>query len=379
MVVFYSYSFLLFLLELPIELDNPIVMESLRDFAENESEDTLNAFTSPTGYEPKFLTFGELYNPSAPLSLRIPLSDQGMDDVTLGKMPTEAHRGQADYCVPEGVSVSQSSSSVRFERSGQPDGRERSGQPDGESSSNAQIRTLLEKQRQTIIAQYREQVSHHELQAAQAEEDRRCLQEQLWRQKLEFREAQQQSLTELEELRKFQNPTFDAVEKRKFVEAQNTILELSSRIQELQNEVNCTNDSRDFQDAESVRSGNSHVTSQPVLFPLHPKSEGMLSFGTPRLKERPPSIWDTQGISGNVFAHPRASSSAPYPQELNQWKSSVEAPLNLTTVEKDERPGRNQDLRCQSGPSAKDSVLFGGGDSSNNFLGRPTTTADFGS
>ena len=45
-----------------------------------------------------------------------------MDDVTLGKMLTEAHRGQADYCDPEGVSVSQSSLSVRFDGSGQPDG-----------------------------------------------------------------------------------------------------------------------------------------------------------------------------------------------------------------------------------------------------------------
>ena len=104
-----------------------------------------------------------------------------------------------------------------------------------------------------------------------------------------------------------------------------------------------------------------------MSFPLHPKSEGMFSFGTPRVKERPPSIWDTQGISGNVFAHPRASSSAPYPQELNQWNSSVEEPLLLTTVEKGERPGRNQDLRCQSGPLAKDSVLFSGGDSSMHY------------
>ena len=31
-----------------------------------------------------------------------------MDHVTLGKLLTEAHRGQADYCEPEGVSVSQS-------------------------------------------------------------------------------------------------------------------------------------------------------------------------------------------------------------------------------------------------------------------------------
>ena len=34
------------------------------------------------------------------------------------------------------------------------------------------------------------------------------------------------------------------------------------------------NDSKDFQDAESVRSGNSHVTSQPRLFPKHPVLEG---------------------------------------------------------------------------------------------------------
>ena len=112
-----------------------------------------------------------------------------MDDVTLGEMLTKAHRGQVDYCVPEGMSVSQSSSSVRFDRSGQLDGRsviDRSGEPDGERSSNARIRTLLEEQRQTIIAQYREQVSHRELQAAQAEEERRLLQEQLWRQNWNF-------------------------------------------------------------------------------------------------------------------------------------------------------------------------------------------------
>ena len=36
------------------------------------------------------------------------------------------------------------------------------------------------------------------------------------------------------------------------------------------------NDSKDFQDAESVRSGNSHVTSRPVSFPPHPIPEGIL-------------------------------------------------------------------------------------------------------
>ena len=107
-----------------------------------------------------------------------------MDDVTLGEMLTAAHRGQVDYCVPGGMSVSQSSSSVMFDGSGQPGGErvvdqsgksgvafnmitahcsfsediqtekvvDRSGQLDERNSSNAQIRTLLYEPRQTFIA-----------------------------------------------------------------------------------------------------------------------------------------------------------------------------------------------------------------------------------
>ena len=141
-----------------------------------------------------------------------------------------------------------------------------------------------------IIAEYREKIGHHELQAAHAEEEHRLLREELWRQKSEFREVHQQSLTEMEALRKFQSSTFDTIARRKLIEDQNTILELSGRVQELQN-------------AESVRSGNSLVTSRPMSFPPHPIPEGLLrhSFVSPRRKEGSPSIWDTHGISGNVF------------------------------------------------------------------------------
>ena len=274
----------------------------------------------------------------------------------------QAHRAQAYHPLREDLSVSLSSSSTS-DRTGRPVG-DRTGRPVEHRNQEAQIRTLLDKQKEQILAECQARINQHEFQAARAEEDQQLLQGQLLQQNLELREAHQRSLTEMEELRKFQSSTFDTIARRKFVEDQDTILELSGRIQELQNEINCMSDSKEFQDAESIRSGNSHVTSQPVLFPPHPIPEGMLSrsFGGP------PRIWDTHGISGNVFANPVASSSAPYPQELNPWSSRTEEPLHSSTVEKSENQTPDQDLRCQSGPSAKNSVIFSEGRSSKNYV-----------
>ena len=259
-----------------------------------------------------------------PLFHFTPSSDQDMDDTTLGKLLAEVHREYADYRSPEGVFVSPSSMSVMVDRTVKPV-EEITGIAEERKSSSAQIRTLFDEQRQTILAECCEKVSHHEFQAARAEQERKILQEELWRQQKDFREVHQQNLTEMEELRKFQSSTFDTLTRQKFIEDQNTIMELSGRLQELQNEVNCMNDSKDYQDAESVRSGNSHVTSRPVSSPPHPIPEGMLrpSFVSPRRKEGPPCIWDTHGISGNVFANPPASSSAPYPQLEDQGKPAL--------------------------------------------------------
>ena len=237
-------------------------------------------------------------------------------------------------------------------------------------NAHAQIRTMLDEQRRTTIAECNEKVLHHELLAAHAEQDRKVLQEELLRQQQEFREVHQQDLMKHLELQKFQNSAFDEFTQKKFIEDQKTIMELSGRRQELQNEVNFMNDSKDFMDAESTCSGNPHVTSPPGLFPRHPPFEGMLRplFSSQRQDEEPPNIWDTSGTSGNGFAHPQTSSSAPYPQELSStWRKTIEEPIHMSTAEKSGRPERDSDLRCQSGPSAKNSVLFSGGDSSKNY------------
>ena len=95
-------------------------------------------------------------------------------------------------------------------------------------SSSAQIRTLFNEQRKMIIAECCEKVSHHELQAARAEQERKIPQEELWRQQQDFREVHQQNLTEMKELQKFQNSTFDDLTRQKLIEDQNTIMELPS-------------------------------------------------------------------------------------------------------------------------------------------------------
>ena len=73
-----------------------------------------------------------------------------------------------------------------------------------------------------------------------------------------------------------------------------------------------------------------HAVDHPTLpvnqcFPTFQDPGGMLSrsLGMPSRNDRPPSIWDTHGISVKVFANPTASFSAPYPQESNPWVSNV--------------------------------------------------------
>ena len=103
-------------------------------------------------------------------------------------------------------------------------------------------------------------------------------------------------MRDMEELQKSHVLKVEELSRRKLTEDQNTIMELRARIQELQNEVNCMNDSRDFKDAESVRSGPSHVPSQPALLPPFRDPGGLLNRN-----KQPPDIWNSQGMSGNVF------------------------------------------------------------------------------
>ena len=141
-------------------------------------------------------------------------------------------------------------------------------------SENEQIRILLERQKEQILAEVRTEIQKHNFQAdsdrrsiqklngiiesqrreidhtiasdEQLRRDQLLLHEQLLEQNRDLREAHEKSLNEMEELKRVQGSTFDEFSRRKSIENQDTINEVTTRIQELQNEVNCLNDWRDF-------------------------------------------------------------------------------------------------------------------------------------
>ena len=147
------------------------------------------------------------------------------------------------------------------------------------TSECEQIRTVLERQREQILADCQAEIQKHEFQAdydrrsiqklnevieSQKEEicrahqgeerlrrDQQLLHEQLLEQNWDLREAREKSLSEMKESKRFQGSTFDTISRRKLVEDRDTILELTAKTQELQNEVKSMNDSRVFQDAET--------------------------------------------------------------------------------------------------------------------------------
>ena len=107
-------------LEPHTDLNNLNSMQhNLRTFAKG-SNDACDVLTSLTGYEPNDMVLNELVDSQGSFSYIAPSSD--IDDATLGKLLTEPHREHADYRSSEGVSVSQSSLSVVFDRTGKPVG-----------------------------------------------------------------------------------------------------------------------------------------------------------------------------------------------------------------------------------------------------------------
>ena len=352
-------SFFLLHCELYSVLDNLIVMESLCHPANKGSCDVS---TSLTSYEPNFMAFSELNDSSGSFSYIIPSSDQDMDDVH-SENCLQRHTKDKSISVNQKAcqSISRRCLSCSIDQ----------GNLLEQEISTNQLVVVSQETRTVLMASFLKtpklkkwSIDQGNLRSEIAQMHRlglylknrdRWLSQNIVR-KLVIMNSKQlmpkksadfykKNCGESKRIFEYSS-TFNTFARRIRIKDQNTIVELSGREQEPQYEVNCMSDSKDFQDAESVRSGNSHVTSRPVFFPPHRTPEGMLkhSFGTHMA----------------FFANPRASSSAPCPQE----------PLHESAAETSERPEQNRNLRCQSGPSATDSVIQW-------RMGRQTTNADF--
>ena len=121
---------------------------------------------------------------------------------------------------------------------------------------NKTIRIPLERQKEQILADFRAEIQKHEFQAdsdrrsiqelngivvsqrrdhvfvgdEQLRRDQLLLHEQLSEQNRDLREAHMKSLNEMEELSRFQGSRFDEFSRRKLIENQDTINELTARI-----------------------------------------------------------------------------------------------------------------------------------------------------
>ena len=250
------------------------------------------------------------------------LCDAELDDETIGKALTTVHPGARRISGPK-TTLSLLwrkfiASSVFFAHT-------RTGRPVHELSScrqkpsremeNETIRILFERHKEQILADFRAEIQKHEF---QADSDRRSIQEmngiiesqrrekliillQVMNNSDEISYFFMRIFTkliskvyEMEALKRVQESRVEESSRRWLIKDRDTVHEFTARIQELQNEINCLNDSRDFKDAESVRSG----LSQPAVLPLFRDPGGMLSR-----KDKPPDTWDTHGFSGNVFVN----------------------------------------------------------------------------
>ena len=107
--------------------------------------------------------------------------------------------------------------------------------------------------------------------------------------------TQIRNMHEMGEIKRAQQQRIDEVSAQELSENHETIQQLTSQLQQMQEQIHSMNDSGDFQDVESNYSGRlSHVSSQPVMIP---SSRSLLS----RDKRLPLDTWNAIWTAGKRF------------------------------------------------------------------------------
>ena len=138
------------------------------------------------------------------------------------------------------------------------------------------------------------------------------LQEELSMKEKVLRNTQIRNMHEMGELHKAQEHRVDEVSVQTLRENQEAIQQLTSPLQQMQEQMNSMNRSGDFQYVESNCGGRlSHVSSQPAMIP---SSRSMLS----RDKRLPLDTWNQYGLQENAFGNQFSTfdSSRNHPQRI---------------------------------------------------------------
>ena len=85
----------------------------------------------------------------------------------------------------------------------------------------------ISKKKNGVIESQRGEINRALARDEQHRRDQQLLHEQLLEQNRELREAHEKSLSEMEELKRFQGSTFDTISRRKLIEDRDIILELT--------------------------------------------------------------------------------------------------------------------------------------------------------
>ena len=120
-----------------------------------------------------------------------------------------------------------------------------------------------------------------------------------------LRNYQIRNMHEMGDKKRAQEQRIDEVSVEKLTENHETIQQITSQLHQMQEQMNSMNDSGDFQEVESNKSGRlSHVSSQPVMIP---SSRSMLS----RDKHLPLDTWNQSGSQDNVYGNQFSTFDAP--------------------------------------------------------------------
>ena len=123
------------------------------------------------------------------------------------------------------------------------------------------------------------------------------LQEELSMKEKFLRDTLIRCMHEMGEMKRAQELRIDEVSVQKLRENHETIQQLTSQLQQMQEQMNSVNDSGEFQEVDTNYSGRlSYVSSQLAMIP---SSRSMLS----RDKRLPLDTWNTSGLQENVFGN----------------------------------------------------------------------------